>query len=235
MPVTRFATHGITLLFFLVSIIISQFSVSPIKTATANNATPTPVIALLPDTSESDPLVDRGVLPTRNGPRTTPTPMPTPIPIDPLATPLPSPTPPPTPAPVAVATPPPAPAAPVAVSGAGWLWPVAGSSGVSTYFSSYHPALDIYGSCGTPVVATIGGTVVQSGWKNNGGGYVVSVQSGEFLVEYNHLNGIAASLGTVLPAGAVIGYVGATGIATGCHLHIAVMVNGYYVDPLSYL
>lgn len=205
-----------------------------VTTARADQVpTPTPQERLL-----SDPVApfagERSVVSERSGsiPQPTATPLPTPVAIDPSATPLP---PPPTPAPIPatpiVAAAPQAVAVPVTADG---IWPVAGG-GVSQYFSAGHPAVDIYANCLTPVIASYGGTITYSGWKNNGGGNVVAIAANAgFVIEFNHLSSVAFPANTYVDAGTVIGYIGATGLATGCHVHIAVNVGGTYVDPLAY-
>jgi len=43
------------------------------------------------------------------------------------------------------------------------------------------------------------------------------------------------SVGQHVNAGQLIGYVGTTGLSTGCHLHLQVYKNGTPVDPLTYI
>ena len=143
-----------------------------------------------------------------------PAPFPTPVPVDPNATPL-------QPPPVAER----GPVAPM-------IWPVGGT--ITQAFSAAHPALDIAAPCGTPLIAPASGTLVYAGWKNNGGGYVVDIDAGWGLVSLNHLSGIAP-IGPTVTQGQVVGYVGATGLATGCHLHLAVAVDGAWRNPLQWL
>ncbi len=132
-----------------------------------------------------------------------------------------------------------------APSSGGWLWPVSGYNYISQYFWSGHHAVDIAASYGTPVVAAVGGTVVRVGWNGyTGGGNVVWVMSGTKLyTTYNHLSSWSVRTGQKVSAGQRLGLVGATGEATGPHLHFEVWL-GYpwglgnvsdAVNPCAYL
>lgn len=158
-----------------------------------------------------------------------PQPKATPVPIDPDATPLPGPqtgiggT---TGAPSARA------AAPVVTGGL--VWPVPAGS-ISQYYHAGHLALDIAAPYGSQIVAAQGGTVTWAGWKNNGGGYVISIDHGNGMTTvYNHLGSIWVSPGQYVGAGQGIGGVGCTGICTGPHVHFEVIVNGVIDNPLRY-
>lgn len=126
-----------------------------------------------------------------------------------------------------------------------WVWPVGGRNYVSQYFWSGHHAIDIAAAFGTAVVAAASGTVVKVG--NNGytgGGNVIWVMEGTKLyTTYNHLSSWGVRVGQRISAGQVIGRVGATGEATGPHLHFEVWL-GYpwglgsvsnAVNPCRYL
>jgi murein DD-endopeptidase MepM/ murein hydrolase activator NlpD len=126
-----------------------------------------------------------------------------------------------------------------------WFWPVGGHNYISQYFWSGHHAIDIAAGYGTAVVAAASGTVVKVG--NNGytgGGNVIWVMEGTKLyTTYNHLSSWGVRVGQRISAGQVIGRVGATGEATGPHLHFEVWL-GYpwglgtvsnAVNPCAYL
>lgn len=101
-----------------------------------------------------------------------------------------------------------------------------------------HSGRDYAANCGTPVVAAAPGTLVSAGW---GGGYgnqvIVShgLVGGEPLATtYNHLSSIVVS-GSTVTRGQLLGYVGTTGLSTGCHLHFEARVNGVPKDPRNWL
>jgi len=123
-------------------------------------------------------------------------------------------------------------------------WPVANRySYVSQGYHSYHKAEDLASFSGTRVVPVRSGRVVFAGWKNNCGGYQVWVSHGNGLyTAYYHLRSIAVSKGkTVAQSTTVLGRVGATGCASGPHLHIEVWrgfpwsSGSYRVRPWSYI
>jgi murein DD-endopeptidase MepM/ murein hydrolase activator NlpD len=114
---------------------------------------------------------------------------------------------------------------------------------ISSGFSSarFHPVLQIYrrhagtdyaAAPGTPVMAAGEGTVVRAGWS---GGYGILVEirhRNGITTRYGHLRSVAsgARAGAHVSQGEVIGYVGATGLATGPHLHYEFLVNGVAQD-----
>lgn len=122
---------------------------------------------------------------------------------------------------------------PVAGTGS-FSWPTDGT--ISQYFSWYHPAIDIANrGCNGAVVAADGGKIYFAGWWAGGGGNTVMIDHGNgFKTKYAHLSGFARTSGTV-DRGEVIGFVGATGRAYGCHLHFVVEQNGRAINPLSVL
>ena len=129
---------------------------------------------------------------------------------------------------------------PVQYNGGAFGWPVAGGY-ISQYFSYGHPAIDIAADYGTGVKAAAAGTVTFAGWKSNGGGYQIWIAHGSGLyTTYNHLSSVAVSAGAHVGRGSFIGRVGASGWATGPHLHFEVWrgpiwAGGTRVNPLAYL
>ena len=96
-----------------------------------------------------------------------------------------------------------------------------------------HRGVDYGAPHGTPVRSVGDGVVEFAGWQN-GYGNVVKVQHGkERSTLYAHLSRIDVRKGQAIEQGQRIGAVGATGWATGPHLHFEFQVNGQHVDPLS--
>lgn len=116
-------------------------------------------------------------------------------------------------------------------------WPAAGS--ISSPFGprggGMHTGLDIGAGYGSPVVAAESGTVIMAQWYS-GYGKCVDISHGDGVVtRYAHLSSINVDVGQSVERGEFIGRVGATGIATGPHLHFEVIVNGRRIDPIRYL
>lgn len=96
-----------------------------------------------------------------------------------------------------------------------------------------HRGVDYGAPYGTPVRSVGDGVVEFSGWQN-GYGNVVKVQHGkERSTLYAHLSRIDVRKGQAIEQGQRLGAVGATGWATGPHLHFEFQVNGKHVNPLS--
>src|SRR4051794_12306211 len=101
--------------------------------------------------------------------------------------------------------------------------------------SDFHPGLDIAGDRGEPVYATAAGTVSESGYQNGYGNLVTLNHGFGLQTRYGHLLSFSVKPGDQVKRGQVIGRVGATGRATGYHLHYEVMANGRLLNPLQLL
>jgi murein DD-endopeptidase MepM/ murein hydrolase activator NlpD len=106
-----------------------------------------------------------------------------------------------------------------------------------------HEGQDLFAACGTPIVAARGGTVEFSGFQSAAGNYLVIDGAGTAEdTAYMHLRDTALpAKGDAVETGEVIGYVGDTGDADGCHLHFELWTapgwytGGHAVDPLGAL
>jgi hypothetical protein len=99
----------------------------------------------------------------------------------------------------------------------------------------FHAGIDLTAFFGTPVNAAAAGRVAWTGWRGGWGKLVVIVHDHGVRTLYAHLSRIDVRLRQRVAAGSTIGRVGATGHATGPHLHFEVRVRGAAVDPLTAL
>ena len=97
-----------------------------------------------------------------------------------------------------------------------------------------HKGIDYGAPTGTRVKATGDGVVDIAGRQGGYGNVVVLRHQSKYTTWYGHLSGIAKGLrkGKRVAQGEVIGYVGATGLATGPHLHYEFRINDVHQNPL---
>ena len=96
---------------------------------------------------------------------------------------------------------------------------------------SPHAGVDVDLPEGTPVVATASGTVAFAGEQFFGGNSVVLDHGGGVFSVYYHLREYVVSEGEKVARGQRIGSVGASGRATGSHIHFSVRAAGGRIDP----
>jgi len=117
---------------------------------------------------------------------------------------------------------------------------------ITSHFSNrrYHPILkkwrahegiDYGAPAGAPVEATASGIVTRAGFMGAYGRLVELRHPGEIRTRYAHLSSIAPDIrpGARVEQGQIIGRVGASGLATGPHLHYEFLKNGRHRDPLA--
>ncbi len=101
-----------------------------------------------------------------------------------------------------------------------------------------HDGTDIGAGCGTPIRAPHAGTVVQRYFGGGYGNRLIldhGVVDGKRVVTgLNHASSYVAKVGDRVHTGDIVGYVGQTGYATGCHLHLMVWLNGKLTNPMSW-
>lgn len=111
-------------------------------------------------------------------------------------------------------------------------WPVNGV--ITQYFWWGHTGVDIAAPYGTPIVSSLDGVVVATGWVAVGG-LRVCVQGGDgFKVCDYHTSAIYVSVGQQVARGQTIAAIGLTGVTTGPHVHWEVWLNGAQVNGLLY-
>jgi len=101
-------------------------------------------------------------------------------------------------------------------------------------YSKMHKGVDFAASTGTPILASGGGTVEFAGKYKGYGNFIKIRHNSQYQTAYGHLSRFAKGLskGDKVKQGQVIGYVGATGLATGPHLHYEFRINDVHQNPL---
>ena len=98
-----------------------------------------------------------------------------------------------------------------------------------------HHGVDYAAPTGTPVISIGDGKVIQRSFSSGSGNMIKIKHNGTYTSGYMHLSkyGSGITVGASVRQGQVIGYVGATGLATGPHLDFRIWQNGQPVDPLK--
>ena len=122
-----------------------------------------------------------------------------------------------------------------------YIWPSNGTlssrfgSRSASVGSTNHKGIDITGRTGDPIYAADGGEVVFSDWSRSFG-YMIQIRHDNgHITLYAHNSELLVSLGERVAQGQQIALMGATGIASGVHLHFELIINDKNVDPLEYL
>lgn len=98
-----------------------------------------------------------------------------------------------------------------------------------------HSGTDVANDKGTPVYASAAGTVALARPMYLYGNVVIIDHGAGVFTSYNHLDGIAAAEGQLVPAGALIGYMGETGFVNGPHVHWEAVIGGVHTDPMIWV
>ncbi len=99
----------------------------------------------------------------------------------------------------------------------------------------FHRGVDLNGTIGSPIYAMADGLVVLSHTMFFEGKMVIVDHGNQVFSYYQHMDSLKVKTGDRVRAGDVLGGVGATGMVTGPHLHLAFSIRGVHVDPLSIL
>ncbi len=118
----------------------------------------------------------------------------------------------------------------------GWLTGTfGGRADPFTHEPGFHEGIDISSDKGDPVYATADGVVETASYSGDYGNLIEIRHGFGLSTRYGHLSKYAVKVGDTVKRGQVIGYVGATGRATGSHLHYEILANGQRIDPLRLL
>lgn len=101
--------------------------------------------------------------------------------------------------------------------------------------TAFHEGLDIAADKGSPVYASASGTVRSAGWGGDFGNLVVLSHEFGLTTRYAHLSKITVKAGDSVQRGDIVGHIGATGRASGPHLHYEVWSSGQPLNPLKFL
>jgi murein DD-endopeptidase MepM/ murein hydrolase activator NlpD len=102
-------------------------------------------------------------------------------------------------------------------------------------YTRMHKGIDFAVPSGTPVMAAGAGVIQESHWENGFGNFVLLNHGNGYQTAYGHLSRFAPGIhpGSHVRQGQVIAYSGATGLATGPHLHYEIRINGQQVNPAA--
>jgi murein DD-endopeptidase MepM/ murein hydrolase activator NlpD len=95
----------------------------------------------------------------------------------------------------------------------------------------FHNGIDIAGPAGAPIYAAMEGRVIETGYNNISGNYVIITHPGGYTTSYAHMSLIRAEKGQWVKEGQRIGDVGSTGYSTGNHLHFSISRWGKSMNP----
>jgi murein DD-endopeptidase MepM/ murein hydrolase activator NlpD len=98
-----------------------------------------------------------------------------------------------------------------------------------------HTGIDLAARLGAEVFSATGGTVITGYDAGGAGNFVKVVVDKHVRVLYCHLSAFRVATGDQVTPGQLVGLVGATGLATGPHVHLQVNIDGEPVDPSWYL
>ena len=136
--------------------------------------------------------------------------------------------------------------------GVWFYWPVEGSNTVSLsapygrsslMFTSippqvietrFHAGIDIPAERGTAITAAFSGVVKEAGFDETRGNYLILDHGDGLTTLYGHCQEVQAEEGDTVEAGEPIALIGATGMATGPHLHFEVRQDGEAQNPVAY-
>lgn len=121
-----------------------------------------------------------------------------------------------------------------------FIWPSESTTISNSFGKRVHPitgeekthnGIDISAPENSPVVSSIKGEVIDTGFDNEFGNYIIIENDNGVRCYYGHLSAVEVAKGDKVELNTVIGKVGKTGTATGANLHFEIQINGEYKDP----
>jgi len=106
-------------------------------------------------------------------------------------------------------------------------------SGKTQTVERIHRGIDLNGNTGDPVYAMLDGIVVLAEMLFYEGNMVIINHGNGMFSYYMHMDKLYVASGDTVVAGQLIGAVGSTGMSTGPHLHVSLVVDGVQVNPMS--
>ncbi|XJZ27304.1 peptidoglycan DD-metalloendopeptidase family protein [Bacillota bacterium Lsc_1132] len=119
-----------------------------------------------------------------------------------------------------------------------FTWPTVGgyiSSQQGVRWNKFHKGIDIARPSNRTIKAADNGVIVSAGWDGGYGNKVVIDHGNGFRTVYAHMASISVRPGQIVGKGSAIGIMGASGDATGVHLHFELYKNGQLQNPLNYV
>ena len=99
----------------------------------------------------------------------------------------------------------------------------------------YHKGIDIGLPFGTEILAGFDGTVTTATFDSGYGNYIVINDGKGLEMKYAHCDTLLFSAGQTVTKGDVIATVGNTGDSTGAHLHMEILKDGIYINPIYFV
>ena len=110
---------------------------------------------------------------------------------------------------------------------------------ISSYFGmrrgKMHQGIDIADKKNTEIYASKSGTIIYTGYSGSYGNLVKIQHSDGYETYYAHCSKILVSLNDYVEQGQLIAKMGATGNATGSHVHFEIRLNGEAINPYEYI
>ncbi|MFH0977289.1 MAG: M23 family metallopeptidase [Spirochaetota bacterium] len=120
-----------------------------------------------------------------------------------------------------------------------FIWPLEEvletSSVLGFRYGKFHPGMDLPAFGGSPIVASMEGLVIESGYADGYGKAIIIAHRNNFTTKYAHNYMNFVKKGEFVKKGQIIGLVGSTGISTGNHIHFEIRCQDIPMDPLDFL